>query len=183
MTDHLSREAIVDWLSGGMADAEGAALEEHLFDCDACSLVATRLEEVAAGVRDLVASGKTGAIATDALLAKLEANGVGLRHYSVEPDGVVECSVGRDDVFIVAHYNADFTGVERITIVATKENGVVLRRMEDVPVAPGARAVHVLLRGDFLRKMPSGTHTVTLSSGERILARYTFSHAGFSGGP
>ena len=55
----------------------------------------------------------------------------------------------------------------------------MLRRFEDVPVAAGARAVHVLLRGDQLRNMPSGAHTVTVRAGDRVLAEYTFRHAGF----
>jgi len=81
-------------------------------------------------------------------------------------------------VFVAAHYGGDFTGVLRVTIVATRD-GIELRRFDDVPVAPGVRVLHVLLRGDVLRKMPSGVHTVSVRAGERVLAEYTFRHAGF----
>jgi anti-sigma factor RsiW len=173
------RETLLDYVTEELSDAEASAVDDHLFECDACATTATQLAQVGAAVRAAVANGKAGVVATDALLAELEANGVQLRRYELAPGSLTECTVGAEDVFVVASYSADFAGVERITVVAEREGGGVLRRLEGIPVPPGARTVHVLLRADVMRGLPSSTHTVTISSGDRVVARYTLSHTAF----
>jgi hypothetical protein len=181
VSTHPKPELLVDYLASDLSREDEARLEEHLFDCDACSAIAAELSSVGAGVRTAIAEGKAGIVATDSLLAMLEERGVVLRHYSVEPGGRLECTVGAEDAFVVAHYSADFTGVDRVTVVARTMAGAEIRRLEDIPVGPGTRTVHVLLRGDQLRMRPSGTHLVTVRAGDRIIAEYTFNHTAFTG--
>jgi hypothetical protein len=181
VSGHPNAEALVDYVAAALPEGQESALEEHLFECDACGATASALAQLGEAVRAAIAGGKTGLFATDALLAELERSGVPLRHYSVDPGGRVDCTVAAEDVFIVAHYSADFTGAPRVTVVVTKDEGVELRRMEDLPVPPGARTLHVLIRADSLRRLPSGTHTVTLHAEGRVIARYTFSHSAFAG--
>ena len=180
MSAHPTMDALLDYVAGDPKPDEDAPLEEHLFECEACAATAAALAQVGDGVRAAVASGRTGLVASEALLAKLEEAGVRLRHYEVEPGGEIDCTVAAEDVFVVAHYSADFSGVEQVTLVA-KKGDQELRRMEGIRVPPGARTLHVLLRGDFMRTLPTATHTVTLSSGEHVVAEYTFSHTRFRG--
>ncbi len=182
MSTHPKPDAIVGYLAADLPDDEQAALEEHLFECDACAETASELSGVALAVRGAVGQGKAIFAATEALVAQLEARGVTLRHYRMEPGARVECTVGADDVFVVAHYSADFTGVDEVTVIVTNAQGAETRRMERVAVPPGARTLRVLLRGDLLRRMPTGTNTVTLHAGDRIVAQYTLSHTAFSHG-
>jgi hypothetical protein len=173
MTAHVSTETLVDYLAG---DGDADALEEHLFECDACAAAADELAATADGVALALAHGKARVRATAALLARLEHDGTQLRHYHVAPGGRVDCRVAADDRFVVAHYGADFSGVERVDVLVTDAGGAVLARMVDVPVGPEARALPVLIRGDVLRRMPSGDHHVLLSAGDRVVAEYVFAH-------
>jgi hypothetical protein len=181
LSAHPKREALIDYVVAETPEGDEGALEEHLFDCDDCSNAAAELAKVGDAVRAAVSAGKAGKFATEGLLRTLEAAGVGLRHYHLHPGGRFECTVGASDVFVVVHYTADFTDVERVTLVALRDDGSLIRRMEDIPVPAGAKALHVLLRGDMLRKLPTATHTVTLSDGDRIVAKYTLSHTAFAG--
>jgi Putative zinc-finger len=175
-TEHVSTESILDYIVGDLADPEGAALEEHLFVCEACAAATAELVETARALGPALESGKTRVVATEGLLAQLERQGVRLRHYHVDPGGRIQCTVAGEDVFVVAHYTADFAGLERVDVLVTDEGGVTLTHMKDVPVDPTAKTLHMLIRADFLRRMPSGEHHVRLVSGDRTLARYLFSH-------
>jgi hypothetical protein len=179
MTSHLSTAQLVDYLAADESD--GAAIEDHLFDCDACAGQLAELAATADAVARALASGKARAVATATLIARLEERGVRLRHYRVEAGGRIECAVAADDVFVVAHYGADFGAVATVDVVVTDDTGAVLTRMAEVPVAPGARTLPVLIRGDFLRRAPGGDHLVRLLAGDREIARYTFAHTALLG--
>jgi hypothetical protein len=179
MRAHPSAAQLVDYLARDEAD--GPALEDHLFACDDCAQRLSELAATADAVANAVAGGKVRAVGTDALIARLEERGVRLRHYRVEPGGRIECAVAADDVFVVAHYGADFGGVAQVDVVVTDDAGAVLARMERVPVPPDARSLPVLIRGDFLRRTAGGDHHVRLLAAEREVARYTFAHTAFSG--
>jgi anti-sigma factor RsiW len=47
-------ETLVSWWLGDLPETEAAALEEHLFACDACSAASARLGSFVAGLREWV---------------------------------------------------------------------------------------------------------------------------------
>jgi hypothetical protein len=176
MSEHVSSESIVDYIAGDLAGPDGARFEDHLFACEACAAATAGLVETAGALGPVLRGGKTRVVATEGLLGQLERQGVRLRHYHVEPGGRIECSAALEDVFVVAHYAADFTGLRQVDVLVTDEGGATLAHMKDVPVDPAAKTLHMLIRSDFLRKTPSGNHHVRLVSGDRTLARYLFLH-------
>jgi hypothetical protein len=172
MTGHIPTTALVDYLAGDGSDE----IEEHLFECEACAAAAADLAAIADGVARAMADGKARVVGNAELIARLEADGARLRHYHVAPGERLECYVAEDDLFVVAHYAADFTGVDRVDIVVTDEAGGLILSLRDVPVGPGCRVLPVLIRGQALRQAPAGDHHVRLLAGERVVAEYIFAH-------
>jgi anti-sigma factor RsiW len=176
MSPHPSREEMIDYLAGDLADEDAARFEDHLFECDECSVATDELRTTADGVRALVAAGKVAMAASPALLERLEKEGVRVRHHRAGPRGPVPCWVARDDDYIASHLPGDFTGLESVDIVTIRADGVEMRRVRGVPVGRGATEVTMLIAGDVIRSFPSMTFRYVLLAGERVVADYVFEH-------
>lgn len=176
MSTHPSREDMIDYLAGDLTDEVAARFEDHLFDCEECAGATDELRTTADGVRAVVAAGKVAMAASPALLERLEREGVRVRHHRAGLPGPVPCWVARDDDYIASHLPGDFTGLESVDVVTIRADGVEMRRVREVPVAPGDREVTMLTAGDVIRSFPSMTFRYVLLAGERVVAEYVFEH-------
>ncbi|MGH7440983.1 MAG: anti-sigma factor family protein [Polyangiaceae bacterium] len=176
MSTHPSREEAVDYLAGDRPEEDAARFEDHLFECDECSRVVDELRTTTEGLRAVVAAGKVAMAAPPALLERLEKDGVRVRHHRPGPPGPVPCWVSADDDYVASHLPGDFTGLESVDVVTIRADGVEMRRVRGVPVAPGDREVTMLTTGDVVRTFPSMTFRYVLLAGERVVAEYVFEH-------
>lgn len=167
------------WL-GGADDA----LEEHVFECDACTADLERLAALGTAIRAQVRAGDMRGTATPELLERLAGEGVRVRRYALGPGEVVHCSVGpQDDLVTVAlGVPPEALDAARLDLVFRCATLDMNRRAEDVPIAADG-AVHWVEPGAFLAPLPAHVLDVRLvavdddaGGAERELASYTFDH-------
>jgi anti-sigma factor RsiW len=176
MTAHPSREEMIDYLAGDPTDGDRTRLEDHYFECDECARVVDELRTTAEGVRAAIRAGKVSMAAPAVLLERLEREGLRVRHHRAGSESPVPCWVAADDDFVASHLPGDFTGLESVDVVTIRADGVEMRRVRQVPVAPGDGEVTMLTSGDAIRAFPSMTFRYVLLAGERVVADYVFEH-------
>lgn len=184
MADHLDLEKLVAYLLGDLPAAEGEAVEEHFFACARC---AGRLEWLAAlsdGVRAVVRDGRVGLYISRGFVDALAKAGLRLRHYQLELNGSVNCTIRADDDAVVSRLRAPLAGVTRVDVVRQMSIGGVEEpedRIRDVPFSAAAGEVVFIPNPSWLKATASFTMRSRLvavdEKGERTLGEYTFVHA------
>ena len=104
------------WLDELPAPSE-TATEEHLIGCSDCSRQVEQFARLGAAVRGLIRRGGVTLGLTPALLARLEQDGVRIRHHRVEPGGQTRCTAGPDDELIAVTLRGEFRPDERVDLV------------------------------------------------------------------
>jgi hypothetical protein len=119
---------------------------------------------------------------SDSVLNRLARDGARIRTFSVRPGDVVPCAVWDDDDVIVTRLRGDFSGVDRVSVVATLGSGEELSRSEDIAVRPGQEELIEATSADWIRQLPATTVRFRVIAGregdERVLGEYTLTHAG-----
>jgi hypothetical protein len=172
---------LADYWLGGLVEAEGAAIEEHLLACDQCG---TRLREVIAlaeGVRRLAGQGALRMVVSDTFLQRAKEKGLRVREYAPLPGGSVQCTVTADDDLLVGRLAADLTGVTRVDLCFCDERGVEQSRLRDIPVPAGAGSVAYQESITVMKAAPTMTLIARLvtfddAGRERLVGEYTFHH-------
>lgn len=156
------------------------AIEEHLLACETCSRRLRGLVALGDGIRRLARAGAVEVIVTPSFLAQAEREGLRTREYRVSPGGRVDCTVTRHDDLLVGRLAGDFRGVSRLDVVADQE-GLPVRRIEDVPFSPGVGELIVAQAMPFMRALQHARLRIRLMSqeagGERLIGEYTFDHS------
>lgn len=163
---------------GALSPALEEEVEEHLLACGACADVYERLLALGAAIRALVTRGEVWVHATAELEARLVDAGLLKRRYTLRPGDTVACTVDATDVYSLATYHADVTGVTRVDVFYAD------RRLEDVPFGPDG-TVRMLAPGGALRKLPTSTLPVRLvavadDGSERTLGAYALDHTAYA---
>lgn len=186
-TASLSMEALFDYWSGELTEAEQREVEDHAFACDACTRRLQATSDLASGIAQVV--GKRGGVnlpLTPSLLERLESQGLHLRHYRLAPGERVACTVGAEDDLLVAWLSADLGGAERVDVVTRDAQGKLMYRVEDAVVDRAASRVVFTFGGDLARSWPDRTvrlQVVAVNGDlEHALGEYTFDHTGFRAG-
>lgn len=172
----------VDYWAGDLTRAEEDRIEEHVFTCADCARELAAAEALARGVAAVARAGRLHSVLTEAILNRLAADGVRIRMYTLEGEGIVPCAVWADDDLVVSRIRADFAEVDSVTIVARQASGDEISRLSDIAVRPGQREILNALSAAHLRTLPP-THvrvtvTAEIEGGERTIAEYTLEHAG-----
>jgi hypothetical protein len=172
------------WLDELPPSAE-AATEEHLIQCVDCARRLERLVQIHADTRDLVGRGRVPLMLTPALLARLEQDGVRIRHHRVEAGGHTRCTAGPDDDLIGVTLLGEFRSGERVDLVYLDAPDSLRERRTDVPVDAERGEVVFVERGDVIRTLPSQRVRLALygvgPSGERTIGEYTLLHTPWPG--
>jgi hypothetical protein len=101
---------------------------------------------------------------------------------TVEPGAVVPCAVWAEDEVIVTRMRADFTGLERVSIVMHVA-GVEVDRVTDVPVQPEPGELIEAFSADQLRQLPQAEVRLQVfgsrgPAGDELVAEYALEHGG-----
>ena len=173
---------VVDYWASDLTMEEEDRIEAHVFTCAACARELAAAEALARGIAAVTRTGRLHSVVTDAILNRLAADGVRVRTYTLEGEGIVPCAVWADDDLVVSRIRADFADVDSVNIVTRLASGDEISRLSDVAVRPGQREILNALSAAHLRKLPQTrvlvTVTAQIGSGERTIAEYTLEHAG-----
>ena len=172
---------LADYWLGALGGREEEAVEIHLLGCDACG---SRLRDVIAlaeGVCRIAREGSLRMVVSDTFLRRAGEEGLRIREYAPPNGGSVQCTVGAEDVLLIARLAADLSGAARVDLSLCDEHGVEQQRLEDIPVRPGSGGVTLQESITFAKASPTQTKMMRLlaldSAGrERAVGEYTFHH-------
>lgn len=164
---------------GELDDAEEARVEEHVVSCDACAARYATFVRLGPAIAALVPAHRPSFVATPAVVARLEAEGLISRRYVIAPGSRVPCTVRPEDIYALTRLDADLSGISRLDLRRGPE------RYEDVPFDPKAGAVYLLTRSASLLPLPSAPVEITLlaidrDGSERTLGDYTLDHTAYA---
>ena len=184
----IDPEMLADYWIGSMAEADEAAIEEHLFECDSCGDRLRRVIVLADGIRKLAREGSLRMVVSDLFLKRATESGLNVREYTVPPGGSVECTVTAEDDILIGRVAANLSGVKRVDMSICSENGIEQLRLPDIPVHPGRTSVAFQESITFMKSAPSLKMIMRLVSldetgSEQVLGEYTFNHTRSIPGP
>lgn len=181
----LPMSALVDYWFDELPAAAEAAADEHLIQCTDCSQRLEWLAELDAASRELLRRGRVPLALTPALLARLEQEGVRIRHHRVEAGGYTHCTVGPDDDLVGLTLRGDFRADERVDLVYLEAPDFLRERRADLPVDGERGAVVLVERGEDIRALPAQRLRLALygvgPAGQRTIGEYTLFHAPWPG--
>ena len=175
-----------DWLAywlGELDAADEPRFEEHLFACAACSERLQAIVDLGAAIRGELLRGDFGFVLPTVFVRSLEAAGLRVREYDLEPGDSINCTVTPDDDLVVANLRAPLADVQRLDIVID-DSTAGTQRANDVPFDPEADGLALVPSVAYLRTLGRAQQRVRLVAvaddareGERVIADYTFNHA------
>jgi hypothetical protein len=161
---------LVDYLAGDLEPTTEACLEDHVFECAACTQRLELIAALTAGVRDLVRAARLGLVGTAALVARARSEGLRLRQYRLSPGDTVHCTAAPEDDYLVLRLAGRFpTEVDLVLDVAVEEPRTgARRRLPARPVSVDRQAlpdsgdgeIVLLLPGDEVRDYPRSLWTI-----------------------
>jgi len=129
----ITEEALASWWLQDAAPEADAKLEEHLFQCAACTERARRLAAVGRGVRLLGSMTRLPPVVTPVELRTLQSEGFDLASEEVRPgDTCLRPMVGDRDGVLFRLF-ADLGGVSRVNLEIAAPSGQRLVRLLAVP--------------------------------------------------
>lgn len=149
----LSWETLVDYWAGDLPPAEADRLDEHLFGCDTCAQVSTRVASVTEALRDLLPPALSRA-----RLNALRATGLRLRENAFSP-GERRVVVFGDDTDLLVHRLAglDLNGADHVSLqVVVESTGERLVVVDAVPFEREEGAVLIACQRHFA-SLPADT--------------------------
>jgi hypothetical protein len=167
------------WLGELPAPTEDAA-EAHFIGCTACSRRVEQLARLGGTIWELVRRGRVSLGLTPALLARLERDGVRIRHHRVDPGGQTRCTAGPDDDLVAITLRGDFRAGERVDLVFLDAPEILAQRRVAVPVDLERGELIFAEPGDVIRALPALQATIRLygagARGERTIGEYRLLH-------
>lgn len=183
----IDAAVLADYWAECLPAAEEAAVEEHLFACDACGDRLRELTALVEGIRTLARGADLRMVVSDDYVRQARAEGLRVRQYDIPAGGTIHCTVTADDDMLIARFAADMTRAGHVDLSFCDEAGVERGRLRDVPVRQDAGAVIFQESIGFAKGSPSEVLRVRVlgmeSDRERILAEYTLLHTRNIAGP
>jgi anti-sigma factor RsiW len=168
------------WL-GELDAADEAELEEHLLSCAQCTAQLQRIVQLRDAISRATREGRLHAVLEASFVSKLQADGLRVREYHLDPGGSVACTVAPNDDLVVAHLHASLQDVRQLDLVSHDLAAGTQLRMHDVAFHPKSGAVVLASNVTALRQLTAATLRVRLVSvedaGEREIGTYTFNHS------
>lgn len=170
------RPSLADYWSGDLAEADEHTLEEHLFDCDACTASSAAVADLVDALR-----ARLPASLTDRAIARLDRQGVRMRHTPIRAGERVTVTFDRDLDLLVHHLRHDaLAGVERIDCeVANAADGAQLMVVPDVVFEPLSGEVNMVCLRHYVEIFPpdAALRLVAVEpDGRRLLGEYVVEH-------
>ncbi|MCC6620726.1 MAG: hypothetical protein IT385_05700 [Deltaproteobacteria bacterium] len=172
----LPLAALVDYRARADDPAAAAAVEDHVFACDACAARLAALAALADAVASIARAGALGLIATESLLDRLRADGRALRVYRVAPGGHVPCTVKPLDDLVISWLEVDAPPGATVTLDLLA-GGQPLVHLDDCPLDHTRGALLVATPAAVLRPLGEVDLLVRLTRDGAPLGDYHFHHA------
>ena len=184
----IDAAVLADYWVAALSQPDEDAVEQHLFECDACG---ARLQEVIAlaeGVRALARGGSLRMVVSDAFLQRAREEGLQIREYTLPPGGSVQCTVAADDDILIGRLAANLSGARRVDLSLCDARGVERVRLADIPIPSEIGSVAFQHSITYAKASPSETLiarllTVEAGGDERLVGEYTFHHTRTLPGP
>lgn len=144
---HVSGERLSAYWLGELDERDGAALEAHVFECEACAEASSR---TAALVRALRAT--LPPVITAARLAALRARVPALKQAAVAPGGRGTVAFAAGDELFVLQLRADLAAVDRVDLSIELPGGPAVFEWPDAPFDREAPALFVLCQRHFVEQ-------------------------------
>jgi hypothetical protein len=180
----LSLEDLIAYRQDELDVRDAERIEEHIFECEACSEQLETLERLGDGVARLMRSGLVFGGTTVSAVEKAAAEGLRVGWYRLEPGESMECTIAPGDDCNVARFAAPLADVERVDMsFVYTEAGVqtFATRFEDLVVDRARQEVVLLHPAPMLRRLGRVTIQVEMVAHERgeqrTVARYTLFHS------
>lgn len=157
------------------------ALEEHLFGCAACTERLTWLHALARAVPPLVARGPGLRLSLSReTVARMELDGVVMRHYHFGDGHSINCTVGRDDHFVVSWIPVSAADDEVLAATMVAPDGTVVVTADDLPFDRTRGELAIAEPAANLRPLPDIVLRLQLRAvgpaGTRSLGEYIYNH-------
>lgn len=146
------------------ADRSGA-IEDHLFECDACAERLESLERLREAVAGAARRGEVAANVTTAFLERAVRDGLTVREYRITDGGTVLCSAGPEDLWVVrlAGEFGDLHGVDLEAEFHDLEHEAVMPMPgREVVIDHDLGEVILVFPGDQVRGYPRSRWTMRL---------------------
>lgn len=172
---------LADYWLALLPPADEEPLEFHLLSCGDCSARLHQIQELAAAIRLVAASGALRMVVSPAFLQALTLRGARVREYTPPPGGSVQCTVTAGDDILIAHLAASLDTAAQLDLALCDAAGAEQQRLSDIPFHPAAPAVVFQESITFAKAAPTGARIARLlardpSGAERLLGEYTFNH-------
>jgi hypothetical protein len=177
---------LLEWWAGELTVSDRRMVDRHLLGCAACSSRAEVLNALAEGVRDLAGSGRIQAVVTAEFVERLRLQGRTVREYRAAVGGTVQCTLARDDEFLIARLQARIGPATRVDVLLSIDDGPEFR-VADLPCNSETGEVILAFPVDEIAARPAHLERVRLMrvepEGERLIGEYTFNHTPWPGRP
>jgi anti-sigma factor RsiW len=177
----LDLAALTDYAAGELAEAEAAAVEDHLFSCADCAARAAELDALVRAIPPAVRSAAVGGFVTDALLNQLAREGVRVRTFALSPGAIVPCAVWEDDELMVLRLGGDVGSAGEFTLTERVGGTEVVRARGQVAASRGGEILYAEPAAR-IRELPLVEVEVLLTAHEggeeRTIGSYTLLHGG-----
>lgn len=170
----IPHELLLAYWAGDVSDAEGEAIEEHVFGCEACLEASSRVGALARAIAETI---PPVAIARDIVLA--EARGVRQVTNDIRPGVATETWLRAGTDLLVHRLLADLDDVERISVDILLPDGSPLLSFGDVPFEATAGAVLVACQRHFVERFPPDIEVLvrrTHRAGRESVDNYSILH-------
>jgi hypothetical protein len=177
-----------DYWVGALAGEEEEAVEAHLFNCDECGERLRELIALIESVKEVARDGNLLMTVTEVFLNQVNAEGLHVREYAPPRGGSVQCTVSREDDFLIGRLDADLSAVRRLDLVICDKQGVEMRRLADIPFRRESGGVRFQQPIAYAKGAPSETMIARLVGiddfgAESLVGEYTFVHTRTIAGP
>ena len=137
----IDAEVLAEYWSAELDAGRELFIEEHLLGCGDCSTRLQSLAEIAEGIRLLARRGDLRVVLSPEFVARLEREGLRVRHYSPKAGGSVECTITSQDDLLAGRLAADLTGFTRVDAIFCDATGAERGRADDIPFRAGLTEV------------------------------------------
>ena len=179
--ERLALVDLTDFAAGEQAEAEAAAIEEHLFTCADCGARAAELDALVHAIGAAVRAAEVGGFVTDAILNRLAREGVRVRSFALSPGAVVPCAVWDDDELMALRLRGDFGGASEITLSQRVAGSEVIRVTGQATASVHGEVIFAIPAAS-IRQLPVVQVDVLLTAHdgdeERSIGSYTLVHEG-----
>jgi anti-sigma factor RsiW len=177
-----SLDSMIAYALGEPAAGDTDALERHFFGCAACAAEMSLISSLGAGVRELTRRGRVTALATVGAVERARAEGARVRVYRLRPGETVDCTIARDDTFVVTRLVADLAGAPQVDVQVQATVGGVDQPpavFEDVAADRESGELVFLWSGEYVKSLPAVVIRMRVLGRREgsVIGEYTLNHA------